>query len=234
MVAAMLLAHLMADYVFQWDGLVRWKSKHLSGVLFHGGIVLIVTWLLSLPYTGTWWPYALFIGVTHTFIDALRTRASRVTSRTALGLFLLDQALHLMIILAALSISGYLVPNQMMEAIVRQARDFHILAFLIGYTFITMPTWIILRFLVWGLVDNTETMTLSSTDKYIGILERGLITTLVIMGQFFLIPLVAIPRLILDGPKMRKNGITSGYVTELLASTGVAIAVGLILRRIWH
>jgi hypothetical protein len=232
MIAAMLLAHIVVDYVLQWDGLARWKSERLSGVVVHGGIVLVVTWLLSLPYTLGWWPYALFIGLTHTLIDALRTRVGRVSSRTALGLFLLDQALHLTIILAMLSLSGYLAQGQIVEEVVRWAQDVRLITFVIGYTFITMPAWIIVRFLVWGLVDSTETMTFPSVDKYIGILERGLITTLVILGQFFLIPLVAAPRLVFDGPRIRENGMTSGYVAELLASAAVAIAVGLALRQV--
>jgi hypothetical protein len=65
MIATMILAHFVADYVLQWDGLARWKSERLSGVIAHGGIVLAVTWLLSLPYTRGWWPYALLIGLTH-------------------------------------------------------------------------------------------------------------------------------------------------------------------------
>lgn len=232
MIAAMLLAHIVVDYVLQWDGLARWKSERLSGVIVHGGIVLGVTWLLSLPYTGGWWPYALFIALTHTLIDAVRTRVGRVSSRTALGLFLLDQALHLAIILAALSIAGYLALDQIVETVVRWAQDVRLVTFLIGYTFITMPAWIIVRFLVRGLVAGTEAEAALSTDKYVGILERGLITTLVIVGQFPLIPLVAAPRLVFEGPRVRKSGVASSYVAELLASAAVAIAVGLALRRV--
>jgi len=228
----MLLAHILADYVLQGDGLARWKSERLSGVVVHGGIVLAVTWLLSLPYTGGWWPYALLIGLTHTLIDALRARVGRVSGRTALGLFLLDQALHLAIILAALSLSGYLALGQIVEAVVRWAQDVRLVTFLIGYTFITMPAWIIIRFLVRGLVVSTETEALLSTNKYVGILERGLITTLVIVGQFPLIPLVAVPRLVFDGPRVRKSGMASGYVAELLTSAALAIAVGLALRQV--
>ena len=233
MLAAMLLAHILADYVLQGDGLARWKSERLSGVIVHGGIVSVVTWLLSLPYSRGWWPYALLIGLTHTLIDALRTRSGRVsTSRTALALFLLDQALHLAIILAALSLSGYLALGQILEAVARWAQDVRLVTFLIGYTFITMPARIIIRFLVRGLVVSTETEALLSTNKYVGILERGLITTLVIVGQFSLIPLVAVPRLVLDGPRVRKSGMASGYVAELLTSAAVAIAVGLALRQV--
>jgi hypothetical protein len=232
MIAAMLLAHILADYVFQGDGLARRKSERLSGVIAHGGIVSVVTWLLSLPYTGGWWPYALLIGLTHTLIDAVRARAGRVSGRTALALFLLDQALHLAIILAALSLSGYLALGQILEAVVRRAQDVRFVTFLVGYTFITMPASIIVRFLMRGLVANPEAEALLSTDRYVGILERGLITTLVIVGQFPLIPLVAVPRLVFDGPRVRKSGMASGYVAELLTSVALAIAVGLALRQV--
>jgi hypothetical protein len=122
--------------------------------------------------------------------------------------------------------------GQISEAVVRWAQDVRLVTFLIGYTFITMPASIIVRLLVRGLVVSTEAEALLSTDKYVGILERGLITTLVIVGQFALIPLVVAPRLVLDGPRVRKSGLASGYVAELLASSAVAIAVGLALRQV--
>ncbi|MDY7039594.1 MAG: DUF3307 domain-containing protein [Chloroflexota bacterium] len=232
MLGAMFLAHILADYVFQWDGLARWKSERLSGVLVHGGIVLITTWLLSLPYSDEWWPYALIIGLTHTLIDFLRTSFRRVSSRTALVLFLFDQFLHLTIILAMLALSGHLVLGQIEEMIVRWAQDTRLVTFLVGYVFITTPAWIVVSFLVRGLVASAETEISPSTNKYIGILERGLITTLVIAGQFALIPLVAAPRLISDGPRMRKGDVSGSYVAELLASAALAIAVGLALRQV--
>ena len=43
MVYALLLAHLLGDYVFQWDTLARWKTRSLSGVIAHGGIVTLTT-----------------------------------------------------------------------------------------------------------------------------------------------------------------------------------------------
>jgi hypothetical protein len=209
------------------------RASDRAGWVVHGGIVLAVTWLLSLPYSEGWWPYALLIGLTHTLIDLVRTRVGRGASRSAvLGLFLLDQALHLTIILVTLSLSGDLALDQIVEAVARWSQDARLVTFIIGYTFITKPAWIIVSFLVRGLVTGTETEALLSTDKYIGILERGLITTLVIVGQFSLIPLVAVPRLIFDGPRVRNSGMTSSYMAELLASAAMAIAVGLALRQV--
>ena len=36
----------------------------------------------------------------------------------------------------------------------------------------------------------------------------------------------------IDGPRVRENGMANSYVAELLASAGVAIAVGLALRQV--
>jgi hypothetical protein len=59
MVEMMLLAHLLGDYVFQTDALVRWKLRSLWGVVAHGAVVTLCLWLCSLPFSLTWWPYAL-------------------------------------------------------------------------------------------------------------------------------------------------------------------------------
>jgi len=107
-VLAMYLSHLVADYWLQWDRLATWKSRAYKGVVAHGLIVLAVTWLFSLPFDADWWPWALFIWLTHTAVDAIRLRLGRAFS--ALLLFLLDQTVHFSLITFALVASGYLYP----------------------------------------------------------------------------------------------------------------------------
>ena len=55
MITAMLLAHLVGDYVLQWDALAAWKSRALAGVAVHAAIVTAVTWLFALPFAPDWW-----------------------------------------------------------------------------------------------------------------------------------------------------------------------------------
>ena len=43
MLQAMLLAHLLGDYVLQNDALARWKSRSLWGVAAHGAVVTACT-----------------------------------------------------------------------------------------------------------------------------------------------------------------------------------------------
>jgi hypothetical protein len=64
----------------------------------------------------------------------------------------------------------------------------------------------------------------------VGILERGLITTFVLLGQFALVPLAALPRLLLDAPRTGASRRAALYVVELLTSVTLAVAVGLGLR----
>jgi hypothetical protein len=63
-------------------------------------------------------------------------------------------------------------------------------------------------------------------------LERSLITTFVLLGQYVLIPLVALPRLWLEAPRnaVMVERRASLFLAELLASTTLALATGLVLR----
>lgn len=70
MIIAMFLAHLVGDYILQWNSLAAWKSRALSGVVVHCLVVLAVTWLFIMPFNPGWWPWVLVIGLAHFAIDA--------------------------------------------------------------------------------------------------------------------------------------------------------------------
>jgi hypothetical protein len=235
MVVAMYLAHLVGDYILQWDRLARWKNRELKGVLAHGMIVLVVTWLLSLPFDAGWWPWALVIGLTHTAVDAatlwLGKRISlQGSGALALARYLIDQVVHFGIITLVLVGSGYLATPAGTAGLMTELRHHRLLVLALGYTFVTLPAWILVQFTVYGLVDGSAPDFSRSANKYMGILERGLITTCVITGQFLLVPLVTLPRLILEGPQVQGSNRATLYVTELLASVTLAVAIGLVLR----
>ena len=58
MITAVLLAHLVGDYILQWNALAILKSKALKGVIAHGAIVWAVTWLMTALFNPAWWPWA--------------------------------------------------------------------------------------------------------------------------------------------------------------------------------
>lgn len=234
MALAMYLAHLVGDYVLQWDALARWKSHELKGVLAHGLIVLAVTWLLSLPFDAGWWPWALAIGLTHTAVDAATLWLGKripLQNNGALALvrYLIDQVVHLSIITLVLVWSGHLSAPSGLAGLVAELHHCRLLMLALGYTFVTLPAWILVRFTVYGLAGGSVPDFSPSANKYVGILERVLVTASVVTGQFLLVPLVTLPRLVLKRPQVGDSHATL-YRTELLASVALAVAIGVILR----
>lgn len=229
MVIAMLLAHLVADYVLQWDRLAIWKSRELKGVLVHGLIVLIVTWVFSFAFDPNWWPWVVFIGLTHTTVDAIRLRLGDQFS--ALSLYILDQTVHMSLIGFALYSSGYLMAPSLRSDLSLALIHNRALLFILGYVFVSIPAWILLRFVVYGLTAGLAPDFSDTPNKYASSLERGLVVTAVLLGQFILVPLVTLPRLVFEGTHVQDSQRSALYLTEWLASVALAMAVGLWLRQ---
>jgi hypothetical protein len=235
MITAMFLAHLVGDYILQWDALARWKSREYKGAFIHGLIVLLVAWLFALPFNPAWWPWVLFLGLSHIAIDMAEVPLRRKfdgRGNAALHLFMVDQVLHLSLIVFALAASGYLAMPSLIADMLAALEDNRLLTFALGYAFVTLPAWIVVEFAVFGLIKGSPPDFTQATNKYVGSLERGLITTFVLLGQFILVPLVALPRLIFEGPQVIGSQRATLYVAELLASVSLAIVIGLMLRQL--
>jgi uncharacterized membrane protein len=230
MIVAMFLAHLVGDFILQWDRLAQWKSRELQGVLVHGLIVTVVTWVFAIPFAPGWWQGILFIGIAHTTIDAAQWLYTLPGS--PLIRFLSDQFLHLLVILIALAAGGYLNLTTPGDDILFGIQHNYFLVYLLGYAFLTMPAWVLLKFLGYALVERTGPSFLDGSRKYIGIVERVLVATFVLMGQFILIPLVAIPRLVLEWRQISNKDRRTLYLFELFTGVSLAVGVGLLLRQL--
>jgi len=233
MIAAMVLAHLLGDYVFQTDGLARWKQRSLWGVAVHGLIVTLTLWLCSLPIDPRWWPYALALGLLHTAIDVVRARLGSISPAVDLALFLADQVAHGLTVAAALALSGWLAPRPAATPLGRWLGDDGRLWLLSGYVLLTMPAWVLTHFVARGMGASQTSLPGRPGEKYLGMIERGLIATFVLAGQLLLVPLVVAPRLVLDSRGDRVAAEPLGYLNELLISVGLAVAVGLLLRGLY-
>lgn len=236
MIIAMLLAHLTGDYLLQWDALARWKGASAKGAACHGFIVLLVTVLFAVLIDPAWWPWALLIGLTHIVIDVSWVLFNRrFMPRSGLyGLvrLLTDQTLHFTVILFALIASGYVTARGLPAAIVNEVQTHRMWAFALGYVLISMPTWIFIEFIFYGLINGSAPdFSRVGKYKYVGSLERGLIVTFVATGQFTLVPVVALPRLVLESPQYFGSNRTTLYIAEWLSSLAVAVLIGLALGR---
>lgn len=223
----MLLAHLVGDYVLQWDALAQWKSREMRGVVAHSFVLFVVTALFALPFDPTWWSGILLISISHFAIDAAQLIFKPAIP--PLLRFSIDQALHIFFIILALVLGGYLEWGNIWGGIIASAQATPMLTGLLGYAFITMPTWVLLKFVVYALVKGQPPDFPAGPSKYVGITERVIITTLVLFGQVLLVPLVALPRLIIEWPKVVNAGGDRVYLTELISSVALAVCVGAVL-----
>lgn len=226
MIIAMFLAHLVGDYILQWNSLAAWKARELRGVFFHCVIVFIVTWAFILPINPGWWPWVVFIGVLHFLIDAVQLKIKLPVP--PLVRFTVDQFAHFAVITFALAAGGYLDVHYVGLNIQTSLQSDRLMLFALAYAFITMPAWVVVKFAAYGLV-NGSAPDFSGSSKYLAMLERILITTFVALGQFFLVPLVILPRLMMEWPEVVRRGDTAVYLAELLASVTLAVAIGLLL-----
>jgi hypothetical protein len=223
----MLLAHLVGDYVLQWDALAQWKSRELRGVVVHSIILFAVTALFAIPFNPTWFGGVLLIGFSHFLIDAAQFVLK--PKMQPLLRFIIDQVLHFFFIFLALVWGGYLEWGNLWAGIVADAEAYPRLTAVLGYAFITMPTWVLLKFVVYAMVKGQPPNFPAGPNKFVGISERIIITTLVLFGQVLLVPLVALPRLIVEWPRVVDGGGDMIYLTELVSSVLLAVGVGLAL-----
>lgn len=239
MIVAMVLAHLVGDYILQWDALANWKSHAIQGVLVHGAIVSAVTSVMALLIDTRWWPWAVFIGVTHTAIDAgwlwvnRRWHAANRSGRYPIVRLMIDQALHFSVIALALSLSGSIDSRGLIGQVVTAFSTQRNLVIASAYAFVMMPAWILIEFAVYGLINGSAPdFSQAIKNKYAGSLERGLMLTFVLLGQMALVPMVALPRLIFDTPHVIGQPRATIYTVEWLASVAIAVLIGLGLKAV--
>lgn len=234
MLYLMLLAHLLGDYLFQWGFIARWKARSLAGVLVHGGIVTLTTLVCAAAVTPSWWPYALLIGLSHTLIDLVRARLLRPKHPASeLTWYLCDQLAHLGVIALVVTWSGADSWAGLTGAL-RPLADRRVLAYALGYVLLLNPAWVLLRFAVRGIWGPTASPILGEGEKYGPMVERVLIATCVLTGQYYLMPLVLLPRRLIP-IRVEGQGVgvlvrPTGHWAETALSVALAVTVGLALR----
>ena len=86
--AWLILAHLMADFVLQTGGIASAKSDHgsraLGGLIAHGGIVAACLIPFGLAYGGPGWALLAVSAVTHVLIDRSKVILTRAAASSAL------------------------------------------------------------------------------------------------------------------------------------------------------
>lgn len=226
----LILAHLLGDFVLQPNSWVsdkenkKLKSKYLYlHILIHTVLSFIFLWNTEL-----WW-VALLVGFTHLIIDASKLSFQNV--KTKKSWFFIDQALHISVIAGA---SFYF--NEFSFEVLK---DQEILKILMAALFLTTPASVFIKTLLssWTPVpethNNIQTESLSSAGKYIGILERLLVFTFIMVNHWegvgFMVAAKSVFRFS-DLAQAKQRKLTEYVLIGTLLSFGMAVLTGILIK----
>ncbi len=226
----LILAHLLGDFILQPNSWVadkenyKLKSKFLYfHVLIHTILSFIFLWDLQL-----WW-VAVLVGITHFIIDA--AKLSFQTIKTKKRWFFIDQLLHVLVIAGASFYFG--------EFNFSFLQDQEFLKILMAALFLTTPASVFIKILLssWTPApdgpNTIQTESLTSAGKYIGILERLLVFTFIMVNHWegvgFMVAAKSVFRFS-DLAQAKQRKLTEYVLIGTLLSFGLAVLTGIIIK----
>ncbi|KFF02162.1 DUF3307 domain-containing protein [Chryseobacterium luteum] len=226
----LILAHLFGDFILQPDSWVadkerrKLKSPYLYlHVLIHTVLSFVFLW-----NTDLWW-VSLVIGSTHFIIDASKLIFQTVKNKKRW--FFIDQMLHILVIAG---ISFYFK-----EFSFGFLQNQEVLKILMAALFLTTPASIFIKILLssWTPVPETQsslqTESLSSAGKYIGILERLLVFTFIMVNHWegvgFMVAAKSVFRFS-DLAQAKQRKLTEYVLIGTLLSFGMAVLTGILTK----
>ncbi|GAA4756539.1 MULTISPECIES: DUF3307 domain-containing protein [Flavobacterium] len=219
------IAHLLSDYVFQTDASAKEKNENgfKSKFIFkHTLITFASSLVLSFDFNFT--ICSLGIAITHLIIDGLKNTLNK--GRFA---FFIDQTLHLiMMVLFVWLFELYFKENPILKI-----TNTKLLLIITSYLICFKPANIFIReVLVVAKIESISDTTteLKNAGKLIGILERILVLTFVIIGKLEVIGFMIAAKSILRYKDT--NTIKTEYVLiGTMLSFGIAMLCGLVIER---
>lgn len=226
----LILAHLLGDFVLQPNSWVadkerrKLKSPYLYlHVLIHTVLSFIFLW-----NTDLWW-VSLLVGITHFIIDASKLVFQNVKNKKAW--FFIDQILHILVIAG---ISFYFK-----EFSFDFLNNQEVLKIVMAALFLSTPASIFIKILLssWTPVPETQsslqTESLSSAGKYIGILERLLVFTFIMVNHWegvgFMVAAKSVFRFS-DLAQAKQRKLTEYVLIGTLLSFGLAVLTGILIK----
>ncbi|WP_262147272.1 DUF3307 domain-containing protein [Chryseobacterium foetidum] len=226
----LILAHLLGDFLLQPNSWVadkenrKLKSPFLYlHVLIHTVLSFIFLWNIEL-----WW-VAVLVGVTHLIIDACKLSFQNI--QTKKRWFFIDQLLHVAVI------GG--VSFYFNEFDFDFLKDEDFLKVLMGALFLTSPASIFIKLLLssWTPVNeqagSLQTESLSNAGKYIGILERLMVFTFIMVNHWegvgFMVAAKSVFRFS-DLAQAKQRKLTEYVLIGTLLSFGLAVLTGILIK----
>ena len=219
----LVFAHLLTDFILQPASWVkdRHEKKIKSGKLYaHSLITALVAYILSGVFSA-WWIFPVIL-ITHFVIDLWKSYQPNKVK-----FFLIDQFLHLFVIVV-LWLFTFWRWGEMFNFLrqVFQSLDLFIIA--CGYLIVAWPLGIIIGIATekWRNEADVNKEGLAKAGMQIGLLERFLILTFILINQFTAVGLLVAAKSILRFSDKENTQKKTEYV---LIGTLMSLSVTIIL-----
>ena len=227
--ARLLVAHIIGDFVLQPDRWVEHRNrKHFASpaLYLHGLIHFFL--VMGLSFTANAWWIGGIIGAGHIILDGSKA----LIRAHGIGAFLTDQFIHVGIIIACWC----------------QLQDIHLAATLRPLVAVPALWWVAIGYLLniflyprlialatekWRVHVPTERELLYKAGRWIGIIERILVFTFVLIGQYAAVGFLMAAKSVLRFGDLRESkdkGHTEYVLIGTLLSFGLALITGILLR----
>jgi len=229
----LLLAHILTDFVLQSKSWIKHKQKHRgkSYVLFlHALLAGFLTYIFLQQVN--WWYVALFISVTHYFIDWWKI----LQKTDNLKYFLLDQLFHLIVLIIAwlYLIQGF---EKLIPFLLDVLNSPKILAVIAAYLTVIFPAGFLIGKATKRWQEEIEATnksnSLDAAGRFIGIFERILVLTFILTDNFAAIGFLIAAKSILRFSDKTETGArkqTEYVLIGTLMSFAITILLGLLVH----
>jgi len=233
------LGHMVGDFVLQPYWLVLAKRKGWVGLVIHVGVVTFVTALLIWGVIPNWWVWVIVLFVLHLFIDQFRTFIFTDNSRgKGLLLLILDQLAHLLsLMFIAWAATGWVISDLAILFTPKANNQDRLIAYLIGLAALISAIPIFeaeITVAIWAAQgkETNQTVRIDTQDRWLGSAERIIAVIFILLGYWFIVPLVFIPRLVIMLRQDPAGEHRTAITTKVLTSFTSALIVGIILLNI--
>ena len=222
---ALLLAHLVGDFLLQTDSLcAKKRERHFRcGFLYTHSAIIVVLSLIAF-WDLSFWPWACAVGVAHLIIDGIKA----CIRKDSVWSFISDQFLHIVVLAGV----AYFCTERFAWATPDWLTDKAFSVELVASASIVCwkPANILIRYILQSckMVIPEDNSNLFHAGKLIGTLERWLILAFLLMGRYEVIGfLIAAKSIIRFGEKDRDQ--TEYFLAGTLLSISIAVGCGLLL-----
>ena len=231
-----LLAHLLTDFIFQPDSLAENKGK-VRFLLIHCLIFFLLANICLFPLfsyssVGAMGLLAVFHGV----LDYLKNLLQKRKGQDSWLYFLEDQALHLLGIAAVFLALDKTYYPWVVETVRRYWSNPSIFMVTAFFIFIIFGCSYFIGIVCRGFLDplkKREKPGIEKAGHYLGMIERSLILTAVLIGRIEFIGYIFAAKSIARYPEMKEETcFVEYYLIGTLTSISIAFFGGLLLKHL--